>query len=67
MPCVTFDQPLYQCTSQRLGGFHILTNFLGAIGYIMKGLGIEELLGLLYGPNTVDHVMSGKAFARALS
>jgi len=41
-------------------------NFLGAIGYVMKGSGIEQLLGLLYGPSTVDHVMSGKAFARAL-
>ena len=46
--------------------FHILMNFLGAIGYVMKGSGIEQLLGLLYGPSTVDHVMSGKAFARAL-
>jgi len=42
-------------------------NFLGVIGYVMKGSGIEELLGLLYGPSTVDHVMSGKAFARALN
>ena len=50
----------------RLGGFHILMNFLGASGYVMKGSGIEELLSLLYGPSTVDHVMSGKAFARAL-
>ena len=50
----------------HLGSFHTLMNFLGAIGYNMKGSGIEELLGLQYGPSTVDHVMSGKAFARAL-
>jgi len=77
VPCVTFDQPLYIKAVDiataadlsivcRLGGFHTLMNFLGAIGYVMKGSGIEELLGLLYGPSTVDHVMSGKAFARAL-
>ena len=41
-------------------------NFLGAIGYVMKGSGLEELMGQLYGPNTLDHVMSGKAFARAI-
>jgi len=75
--CVTFDKPLYIkavdiATAANLnvvcclGGFHTLMNFLDAIGYVMKGSGIEELLGLLYGPSTVDHVMSGKAFARAL-
>ena len=75
--CVTFDQTLYIKAVDiataanlnvvcHLGGFHTLMNFLDAIGYVMKGSGIEELLSLLYGPSTVDHVMSGKAFARAL-
>jgi hypothetical protein len=27
----------------RLGGFHILMSFLGSIGYIMGGSGLEEL------------------------
>ena len=28
----------------RLGGFHIAENYMGAIGYFMKGSGIEEIL-----------------------
>jgi len=49
--CVTFDKPLYIKAVDiatvanlnvvcRLGGFHILMIFLGAIGYVMKGSGI---------------------------
>lgn len=75
--CITFDQPLYikavDIVMQsklnivvRLGGFHTLMNFLGSVGYIMKGSGLEELLGLLYGSNTMELVLSGKAYARAL-
>ena len=32
----------------------------------MKCSGIEEALGTIYGTNTVDHIMSGKAISRAL-
>ena len=32
----------------------------------MKGSGLEEVLGLIFGPNTVEHVLSGKAYARAV-
>jgi len=77
VPCITFDQPLYIKAVDiataarlnivcRLGGFHTLMNFLGAVGYIMQGSGLEEMMGLLYGSSTVDHVMTGKAFARAV-
>ena len=77
VPSVTFDQPLYIkavdiCIAEnldvvcRLGGFHTLMNFLGAIGHVMKGSGLEELMGLLYGTNTVEHVLSGKAYARSI-
>ena len=35
----------------RLGPFHTEMNFLGSIGHLMKGSGLEELFGadLLYG------------------
>jgi len=77
VPSVTFDQPLYikavdiciaenLCVVCRLGGFHTLMNFLGAVGHVMKGSGLEEIMGLLYRTNTVGHVLSGKAFARSV-
>ena len=76
-PCVTFDQPLWYKASGiiaeknlniicRLGGFHTLMSFLGSVGDMMAGSGIEDLLALVYAENSVSHVMSGKAFARAL-
>ena len=32
----------------------------------MKGSGIEEVIGLVFGASTVEHVLSGKAYARAV-
>ncbi|KAJ8872560.1 hypothetical protein PR048_026166 [Dryococelus australis] len=55
---VTFDQPLYAKASEiiaasppgeldsvtlRLDRFHLLVSFMGSIGFIMSGSGIEEL------------------------
>lgn len=76
-PCITFDQPLWikalgiiysenlpiVC---RLGGFHTLMSFLGSIGKVMSGSGIEDLFSEVYAENSVKHIMSGKAIARAL-
>ena len=74
VPCITFDQPLYIKALDistaakldvvcQLGGFHTLMNFIGAIGYVLNGSGLEDMMGLLYGPSTVQHVQSGKAYA----
>ena len=41
-------------------------SFFGAIGYIMEGSGLKEMLELVYGENTVKHIFSGKAVARAV-
>ena len=81
-PIVTFDQPLWwkaqviisneQPSSKlksivlRLGGLHVKMSFLGCIGHIMAGSGMEELLELIYAKNTVPHILSGKAVARAI-
>ena len=76
-PCITFDQPLWLKAVSiaksgnldvviRLGGFHTLMSFLGSIGAAMAGSGIEEVLGEIYAENTVPHLLSGKAIARAL-
>jgi hypothetical protein len=76
-PCITFDQPLWikaisiiKCKSMnivcRLGGFHMLMSFIGSIGFMMKGSGLEEALECVYGVNALTHMISGKAVSRAL-
>lgn len=76
-PSITFDQPLWQKATGiiksknlnvvcRLGGFHTLISFLGSIGNMMAGSGIEELFEEVYAENTVTQMLSGKAYARAL-
>ena len=76
--CVTFDQPLWLKAMEiitakgldnvvcRLGGVHLLMSALGSIGYMMKGSGIEDALGQVYGSNAVSHMMTSKAIGRAL-
>jgi len=50
----------------RLGGFHTQMSLLGCIGYVMSGSGLEQLLEVVYAPNTVVHMLSGKALSRAV-
>ena len=77
VPCVTFDQPLWWKAwgiieeagldiVTRLGDFHTLMGYLGAVGKVMKGSGIEELFNQVYAENPVQHIISGKAIWRAL-
>lgn len=79
---ITFDQPLYwkamkiisieSSTSPprqivlRLGGFHTIMSFLGSIGHLMAGAGLQEVLETLYASQAVNHMLSGKAVERAL-
>ena len=73
-PFVTFDQPLcieaVEIVSSkslgivvRLGGFHCLMSFVGSIGSLMEGSGLEKLLETVNG--NYSH-MSGKAISRTL-
>ena len=78
---ITFDQPLYwkaaeiildePQTSQlknivlMLGSFHTFMNLLGAIGTLMQGTGLQNILELVYGENAVVHMMTGKSVQRA--
>ena len=50
----------------RLGGFHLLMSFLGSIGKVMECSGISELFQVVYSSATAVHMVSGKAYARAL-
>jgi len=75
--CITFDQPLYVKALDvvfkaqldvvvRLGGFHTMMSYMGSVGHIMRGSGIEDILLLLFGENTIEYVLSGKAYAKAI-
>jgi hypothetical protein len=75
-PVLTFDQPLWwkamtivetptsdlQDIVLILGAFHTQMSFLGTIGHLMSGTGLEEALEQLYAGNTVGHIMSGRLF-----
>ena len=41
-------------------------SFLGSIGRLMAGSGLQELLEVVYADNTVSHMMTGKAVSRAV-
>lgn len=78
----TFDNPLYWKARRIiedepesspikrivlcLGGFHTKMSFLGTIGHIMAGTGLDVVLNQVYAENSVTHMLSGKAYARAI-
>lgn len=76
---VTMDQPLYLKSREIiasntswniemiLGGFHMLMSFLGTIEQTMEGSGLKELLCCVFAPNSVDKMLTGKAYSRAIS
>ena len=80
-PAVTFDQPLYwkfmsikeqQNESSalkkivlRIGGFHQMMSFLGSVGYIMQGPGLQALFELTDAEGCVNAMFNGKDISRA--
>ena len=52
----------------RLGGFHVAVTFMGAVGYLMKGSGIEELLveSSACDKGTAEKVLNGKDYYKML-
>ena len=73
---ITFDMPIWlrQLVLQsdlpiitRLGGFHLLKSFVGSIRVIMADSVLQELIQLVYpGSNTAEHILSGRAYAKAI-
>ena len=53
-------------TVLRLCGFQAEMCFLGCTGHVMGSSGLLELLELIYDPNAVVHILSGKAITRAV-
>ena len=41
-------------------------SFLGSIGHLMAGAGVQEVLETVYASQAVNHMLSGKAVERAL-
>lgn len=41
-------------------------NFFGAVGNVMQGSGLKDVFAQIYRSYTVDHVMNGKIYARAI-
>lgn len=50
----------------RLGGFHALMSYLGAIGHIYDSSGLKEAFCQVYAPISSDNALSGKAYARSV-
>jgi hypothetical protein len=81
-PVITFDQPLWWkammiITNEpndsplkpivlRLGGFHTEMSFLGSIGNLMAGSGLQDVMEIVYAANAVPHILTGKSLARAV-
>ena len=49
-----------------LGAFHTEMSFLGSIGKLMSGSGLQELLEVVYANNDVGHMLSGKAVSHVV-
>ena len=49
----------------NLGGFHTERSFLGSIGSLMAGSGLEEVMPEVYAEGSVEHMLSEKAVSRA--
>ena len=74
---VTFDQPLRMKATEImngksmaivciLGGFHLLMSFLGSIGSLMKGSGLEVASRVVFAENTVPYMITGKTISQEL-
>ena len=76
-PVVTFDQPLWYKVMMiktakdldvaiLLGNFHTQMSFLNSIGYVMQNSGIKQIFSLAYAENSVDKILSGGHYTRAM-
>lgn len=65
---IQWNFPVFNDLIIRLGGFHIALNFLGCIGNLYMGSGLEEWVveGDVYGPNTLAKILAGKQYNRGV-
>jgi len=60
------DFVIYFSKNKHCSGFHTLMSFLGSIGTLMAGTGLKDVFSEIYAENSVTHMLSGKAIARAI-
>lgn len=58
----------YEKLILRMGGFHLALNFMGAIGFFMKGTGLEEVLvhGKVCTRGVANKIIAGKDYYEIL-
>lgn len=49
-----------------LAGFHLLMSYMDCIGQIIGGSGIKDFLSFIYGEKSVDKILYGHSYARAV-
>ena len=54
------DQNIFSKFVPRLGGMHMMMNFVGAVGALMRGSGLEDILKSTFAG--VPKLLSGKKF-----
>ncbi|XP_043501617.1 uncharacterized protein LOC122523810 [Polistes fuscatus] len=71
----TFDQPLYYKACAIVAAsqdilknvvVRLLMSYLGSIGHIMNGSGLEDIWAVTYAPASVKKMLTGHAYARAM-
>ena len=76
---VTFDQPLYVKVVEiiisshdlpnilvHLGGFHFLISYMGSLGFIRAGNGLDSMWQTVYAPNSIQNTLTEHAYSWAL-
>ena len=58
---------LFKDCLMKLGEFHLIMSYLGCIGYIMSGSGLNDLWSTVYAECFIVHMLSGHAYSRSLS
>ena len=49
-----------------LDGLHLLMSAIGGISHTVRGSGIDGVLGQIFGPNVIMHILSGKVMSQVL-
>ena len=67
MKAVKIIQAEYLKIVPKRIGFHSLISSVWSLKIVIGGLGLEKLLEIIYSPNSVLHILSGKAIRRTVT
>ena len=60
------NESLFKNMVMKLGPFYQLMNFLDCIGATMNNSALSDIIETIYGSNTIEYMISGKAISRAI-